>query len=72
VRGLRGRPAVILLSILLIVLLPAGAFTDDARALMRALAREQGCRTPSLAAQTKDGGVLEVTVTCLKPGEDGP
>jgi hypothetical protein len=62
----------VILSILLIVLLPSGAFTDDARAIIRALAREQGCRTPSLAAQTKDGGVLEITVSCLKPGEAEP
>ena len=62
----------ILLTILFILLVPAGFLNDETRPIIRALARAHGCNNPSLSAQMKDGGVMEVTVACLKPGEADP
>jgi predicted kinase len=60
-----------LATIIFIVVAQAAFLTDDTRAMLRALARAHGCMTPSISAQSRDGGMIEITVTCLKPGEDG-
>jgi hypothetical protein len=69
---MRRSPAVILVTILFILVAPSAFLTDETRAMLRALARATGCTTPSIGAQSRDGGNMEITVSCLKPGEDGP
>jgi hypothetical protein len=60
----------VIIAILFIVVAQASWLTDDVRALLRSLARAHGCMTPSISAQSRDGGMLEITVACPPPGED--
>ena len=68
----RGHPSMILLTILFILIAPAGFLTDETRTILRALARATGCATPSISAQSRGSDHHEITVTCLKPGEADP
>lgn len=62
-----------LLSVLFVMFVSPGFLTEDTKVMLRLLARTAGCTTPSIAAEwNSERSLMEVRVTCLKPGEDDP